>query len=142
MFNSHGWVKLGINPKHIDITDEENQMKYDKLDIELDEKIKTRLEEIKTTNEIMKYDYIGTLNNLHSFLSVQLSRNHFTSTLRELYKWISENSDGSHGILYEFDDEDENFNPDKPYKVWRLVGKNFEECEEKIINDKYHIVNY
>jgi hypothetical protein len=142
MFNAHGWIKLGMNRKHLDIMDEESQIKYDQLDIELNEKIKARLEDIVATNEIIQYNFIDSLNNIESFLSIQLSRNHFNSTLRGFYKWINEISDGSHGVLYELDDENENFNPEKPYKVWRLIGRTFEECEEKIINDKYHIVNY
>ena len=142
MFNSYGWVKLGMNRKGLSMMDEDIQIEYDKLDVELNKKVKVRLEEISATNEIIKYDFIDSLNNLHSFLSIQLSRNHFNPILREFYGWISEVSDGSHGILYEFDDENENFNPERPYKIWRLVGKYFEKCEEKIINDKYQIVNY
>ena len=142
MFNSHGWIQLGMNRRQLDIMDEEVQMQYDKLDIELDKKVKTRLQEIKATNEIIKFDFIGSMNNLDSFLSIQFSRNHFNSTLREFYKWISEISDGCHGILYEIDDEGKNFNPDKPYKIWRLIGSEFEECKETIINEKYYKVNY
>jgi hypothetical protein len=62
--------------------------------------------------------------------------------LRELYKWISEISDGSHGVLYELNDEDKNLNDDRPYKMWRLIGNEFEECEETIVNEKYYKVNY
>ena len=142
MFNSYGWVMLGMNRKHLDIMDEKIQTEYDKLDIDLDAQVKKRLEEILATNEIMKYDFVGSLNNIESFFSIQLSRNHFNPTLREIYKWIGEISDGSHGILYEFDDEDKNFDPNKPYKIWRLIGREFEECEENVINDKYHMVNY
>jgi hypothetical protein len=142
MFNSYGWIQLGINRKGTDIMDEEIQIKYDKLDIQLDEKVKIRLQEIKDSNEIIRFDFIGGMNNLQSFLSIQLSRNHFNPTLREFYKWISEISDGSHGILYELNDEDKGHNPDKPYRVWRLIGNEFEECQEEIINEKYYKVNY
>ena len=142
MFNSYGWIRLGMNRKDLDIMDEQVQVKFDKLDNELNEKVKHRLKEILATNEIIKYDFTDSLNNLNSFVSIQLSRNHFNPTLREFYKWISEISDGSHGILYEINDEDKNFNPNKPYKVWRLIGNEFEECEEKIINNKFYKVNY
>jgi len=141
MFNSYGWIKLGMNRKHLDPMNTEDELKYDKLDEELDEKVKKRLQEIVDTNEIIRFDFVG-MNNLESFLSIQLSRNHFNKTLREFYKWISEISDGSHGILYEMNDEDPNLNDDRPYKVWRLIGDEFEECEENIINEKYHKVNY
>ena len=117
MYNSHGWIKLGMNRKHLDIMDEETQIQYDKLDIELTKKVKNRLQEILVKNEIMKYDFIDSLNNLENFISIQLSRNHFHSTLREFFKWIGEVSDGSHGILYEVDDERKDFNPNRPYKV-------------------------
>ena len=136
MFNSHGWIKIGMNRKDLDIMDEEIQIKYDKLDIELNKKVKHRLKEILETNEIIKYTFIGSLNNLDSFLSIQLSRNHFNSTLRKFYKWTSKISNGSHGVLYEINDEDKNFNSNKPYKVWRLIGNEFDEYEEKMINDK------
>lgn len=142
MFNSYGWVKLGMNRKHLDIMKEKIQLRYDKLDIELDKKVKNKLEQILSENEIIKYDFIGSLNNLESFLSIQHSRNHFSPRLRDFFKWITEVSDGSHGILYEIDNEDPNFDPDKPYRVWRLIGKEFEECVENIINEKYHNVNY
>ncbi len=142
MFNSYGWIQLGMNRKDLDIMDEEIQNRYDKLDIELEKKVRLKLQEIVDSNEILKFDLIGGLNNLESFLSVQLSRNHFNPTLREFYKWISQISDGSHGILYEMDDERQNFNPDKPYKVWRLIGGEFEECEESTLNEKFHKVNY
>ena len=142
MFNSYGWIKLGMNRKHLDIMDEEIQIKYDKLDIGLDDKVVKKLEAMLNENEIIKYDFIGSLNNLDSFLSIQLSRNHYSPRLRNFYKWVSEISDGSHGILYEMNDEDKEFNSDRPYKIWRLIGSNFEECEESIINDKYHEVNY
>jgi hypothetical protein len=131
-----------MNRKDLDIMDEEIQIKYDKLDIELNKKVKHRLKEILETNEIIKYTFIGSLNNLDSFLSIQLSRNHFNSTLREFYKWISKISNGSHGVLYEINDEDKNFNSNKPYKVWRLIGNEFDEYEEKMINDKFHKINY
>lgn len=142
MFNSYGWIKLGMNRKHLDIMDEEIQIKYDKFDIGLDDKVVKKLEAIVNENEIIKYDFIGSLNNLDSFLSIQLSRNHYSPRLRNFYKWVSEISDGSHGILYEMNDEDKEFNSDRPYKIWRLIGNNFEECDESIINDKYHEVNY
>jgi len=142
MFNSYGWIQLGINRKGTDIMDEELQIKFDKLDIELDEKVKQKIKQIKETNEIVRFDFIGGMNNLESFLSLQLSRNHFNSTLREFYKWISEISDGSHGILYELNDEDKDHNPNKPYRIWRLIGNEFEECEETIINEKFKKVNY
>ena len=141
MYNAYGWIKLGMNRKHLDPMDMDAEIKYDELDAQLDEKVKYRLQEIVSTNEIIRYDFIG-MNNLDSFLSIQLSRNHFNGTLRAFYKWISEISDGSHGVLYEVDDEDKNFNDDRPYKVWRLIGKEFEECEELVINEKYHKVNY
>ncbi len=141
MFNSQGWIKLGMNRKHLDPLDKKAEVKYDKLDMELDEKVKARLQKILATNEIIRYNFIS-MNNLDGFLSIQLSRNHFNKTLREFYQWISEISDGSHGILYEINDEDEHFNEEKPYKVWRLIGNEFEECEELIINEKYHKVNY
>lgn len=142
MFNSYGWVQLGNNRKGSDILDEEIQIKYDKLDLELDEKVKRKIKEIKATNEIVNFDFIGGMNNLESFLSVQLSRNHFNPSLREFYKWISEISDGSHGVLYELNDEDKDYNPDKPYRVWRLIGNEFEECEETVINEKFEKLNY
>jgi len=142
MFNSYGWIQLGMNRKGTDMMDEEIQIKYDILDIELDEKVKIRLQEIKDSNEIIRFDFIGGMNNLQSFLSIQLSRNHFNLTLREFYKWVSDISDGSHGILYELNDEDKEYNPDKPYRVWRLIGNEFEECQEEIINEKYYKVNY
>ena len=142
MFNSYGWIRLGMNRIHLDIMDEEVQKKYDMLDIKLNEKVRKRLDEILTTNEIIRFDYICSMNNLDSFLSLQLSRNHFNSTLREFYKWVSEISDGSHGILHEFNDEGKDFDPNRPYRVWRLIANEFEECEENIINPKYHIVNY
>ncbi len=141
MFNTYGWIKLGMNRKHLDPMDMEAEIKYDKLDVELDNKVKSRLQEIVNTNEIIRYDFFG-MNNLDSFLSIQLSRNHFNKTLREFYKWVSKVSDGSHGVLYEINDEDENFNEDKPYKIWRLIGNEFEECEELIINEKFHKVDY
>ncbi len=142
MFNSYGWIQLGMNRKGTDIMDEELQIQIDKLDIELDQKVKQRLQEIKSSNEILRFDFIEGMNNLESFLSLQLSRNHFNPTLREFYKWISEISDGSHGILYELNDEAQNHNPNKPYRVWRLIGNEFEECEETIINEKFEKVNY
>ena len=142
MFNSYGWIQLGMNRKGTDIMDEELQIKFDKLDIELDQKVKLKLEEIKDSNEIIRFDFIGGMNNLESFLSIQLSRNHFNSSLREFYKWICEISDGSHGILYEINHEDKDYNPNKPYRVWRLIGSEFEECQEIIINEKFEKVSY
>ncbi|HPK10098.1 MAG TPA: hypothetical protein PK246_07180, partial [Saprospiraceae bacterium] len=80
MFNSYGWIQLGMNRKGTDMMDEEIQIKYDILDIELDEKVKIRLQEIKDSNESIRFDFIGGMNNLQSFLSIQLSRNHFNLT--------------------------------------------------------------
>ncbi len=142
MFNSYGWIQLGMNRKPLDNIDDDLEIKYDKLDIDLNNKVKSKLQEIIDSNEIIQFNFIDKLNNLDSFLSIQLSRNHFNGTLRELYKWISEISDGSHGVLYEMDDECENFNPEKPYRIWRLIGKEFEACEELVLNEKYHKVNY
>tara|TARA_B100001250_G_C19689238_1_gene739478 strand:+ start:120 stop:599 length:480 start_codon:yes stop_codon:yes gene_type:complete len=142
MFNSYGWIQLGMNRKDLDVLDEENHVRYDRLDIELEEKVKSRLQHIADSNEIIRYDLIAGMNNLENFLSIQLSRNHFNPTLREFYQWISEISDGSHGILYEIDAEDQSFNPEKPYRIWRLIGDEFEECKESILNEKFHKINY
>ncbi len=142
MFNSYGWIQLGINQKNIDSLDEEEEMKYYELNKELNNKVKSRLQDIMDTNEVIRFDFIDNLNNLESFLSIQLSRNHFNNTLRELYKWISEISDGSHGVLYELNDEDKNLNDDRPYRIWKLIGSEFEQCEESIMNEKYYKVNY
>jgi hypothetical protein len=142
MFNSYGWIKLGMNRKHLDIMDEDIQIQYDDLDKQLNVKVKTKLEEIIRQNEIVRYSFIDSLNNLNSFLSIQHSSNHFSSTLRDFYNWVTRVSDGSHGVLYEMNDEDKNFNPDKPYRIWRLIGKDFEECQETILNEKYSSVNY
>lgn len=45
--------------KGSDIMKEDEQIKFDKLDIALDEKVRTRLKEIVDTNEIIKFDFIG-----------------------------------------------------------------------------------
>lgn len=142
MFNSYGWIQLGMNRTGTDMMDERLQEQIDKLDIQLDNKVKERIKEIIDSNEIIKFDFTGGMNNLESFLTVQLSRNHFSSTLREFYNWISKISDGSHGVLYEINNEEEGFDSNKPYRLWRLIGNKFEECSENVINEKYHIVNY
>ena len=82
------------------------------------------------------------MNNLESFITVQFSRNHFNPILREFYQWISGISDGSHGVLYEINNEEKDFNSNKPYNLWRLIGREFEECKENTMNEKYHKVNY
>jgi len=95
-----------MNRKGTDIMDEGLQIKYDKKDIGLDLQVKLNLKEIQELNEIKNFDFISGMNDLKSFLSVQLSRNHFNSTLRKFYEWVSQISNVSHGILYEIDDED------------------------------------
>jgi len=142
MFNSYGWIQLGINRKHLNGLNREIEAQYDQLDLELEQKVSTRLQYIVDSDEIIRFDLIRGMNNLENFLSIQLSRNHFSSTLRDLYQWISEISDGSHGILYEMNYEDPDWDEDKPYRVWRLVGDEFEECREVLLNEKYHKVNY
>jgi len=141
MFNSYGWIQLGVNRIGTDIMNEGIQEQIDKLDIQLESKVKDKIQEITDSNEIVKFD-ISAMNNLDGFITMKLSRNHFSPTLREFFKWISEISDGSHGILYEINNEEKGFDSNKPYRLWRLIGNEFEECEENIINEKYHKVNY
>jgi len=50
MFNSYGWIQLGMNRKGTDIMDEELQIRYDKKDIQLDIQVKLKLKEIKELN--------------------------------------------------------------------------------------------
>lgn len=141
MFNAYGWIQLGMNRVGTDM-DEQVQEHIDNLDIQLVDKVKVRIQEILDSNEIVKFDFTGSMNNLENFITFQLSRNHFNSTLREFFQWISEISDGSHGVLYEINDEEIGFDSNRPYRLWRLIGKEFEEVDEKVINEKYHKVNY
>lgn len=144
MYNCYGWIKLGVSRKHIDhnaLDEEHQQTLIDKKEINLGEEVSNKIEEL-FKNDIGKYRYIGGMNNLDEFLSLQYSRNHGSSRIRDFYKWVAEISDGSHGILYEIDDEAKGFNPDKPYKVYRLIGSTFEECEETLINEKFKGLEY
>ncbi|MFT5915863.1 MAG: hypothetical protein ACJAWV_003993 [Flammeovirgaceae bacterium] len=52
MFNSYGWVQLGITQENIDSLDEE-EMRYYELGKELNNKVKSRLHFITSTNEII-----------------------------------------------------------------------------------------
>ena len=144
MYNCYGWIKLGMSRKQIDInaSDEENQqILIDKKEIELGKEVSQRIENL-FKNDIGKYQYTGGMNNLDEFLSLQYSRNHGSSRIRDFYKWVAEISNGSHGVLYEIDDELEGFNPNKPYKIYRLVGNIFEECAETLINEKFEGLEY
>ena len=143
MYNCYGWIQLGMNRRHIDLNDpneEKFQEEIDDLDTELELKVKARLKELGESGWFIS-QYMNT-NNLSDLVSIQYSRNHFCELARDFYKWIAEISDGSHGVLYEMDDERKGLDSDKPYRILRLVGKEVDEFDETLINEKFSVVNY
>jgi hypothetical protein len=140
MFNSYGWIQLGFNRKNFDFLDEDIQQELDKKDELLCKDVRSKLNELIDKNEMLRFD-IEDINNLSNFLNVRISTNHSNETLRSLFKWISEISDGSHGVLYEIDDERNDYDPKKPYKIFRLIGNEFEKCEELLLNEKFHTIS-
>lgn len=139
MYNAHGWINLRISPKASELeTINTISIQYDeieeKLYEEFIEKIKLELERIKKENLFIKYEIIN-FNNFSNFLTIQYSRNHKSNILKDFYSFVAKLNDGSHGLLYEIDDEND-FNEHKPYKIYRLLGNEFKEIEETNFNNQ------
>lgn len=144
MYNAHGWINLRINPNIIENTNTDT-IEYDDLYDKLVEKHKeiiiSELEKISKEDFWIKYQ-ISSCNNFYNFLTIQYSRNHKSALLKDFYKFVAKNGDASHGLLYEVDDEAENFNEEKPYRVYRLIGNNFEEVDEVFFNGNLNGLEY
>ena len=144
MYNAHGWINLRINPNIIENTNTDT-IEYDDLYDKLVEKHKeiiiSELEKISKEDFWIKYQ-ISSFNNFYNFLTIQYSRNHKSDLIIDFYKFVAENDDSSHGLLYVVDDEAENFNEERPYKVYRLIGNNFEEVDEVFFNGNLNGLEY
>ena len=61
-------------------------------------------------------------------LSIMVNHNHRTEHVIDFFKWISEISKGSYGVLYVQDDEDFERGNENKFKVWIMKkGKVFEQ---------------
>lgn len=139
MYNCQGWIVLRISPNSI--KDIENDDLEDELIRKFIEKVLMELKRIRSENHFIKYELIS-FNNMGDFLTIQYSRNHKSDVLKNFFEFVANTSDGSHGILYEMDDEDKNFQDENPYKAYRLIGNKFEEIEENIFNGKLNGLEY
>lgn len=144
MYNAHGWINLRINSNIIENTNTDT-IEYDDLYDKLVEKHKeiiiSELEKISKEDFWIKYQ-ISSYNNFYNFLTIQYSRNHKSDLIIDFYKFVAENGDSSHGLLYVVDDEAENFNEEKPYRLYRLIGNNFEEVDEVFFNGNLNGLEY
>ncbi|WP_299261182.1 Imm7 family immunity protein [uncultured Aquimarina sp.] len=78
--------------------------------------INLKIIEMDSGNEFYSLKYLnGTYH-----LSIMANHNHRTEHVIEFFKWISEISKGSYGILYVHDDEDIEKGNENKFKVWSL----------------------
>ncbi|MBK9585331.1 MAG: hypothetical protein KA099_01005 [Alphaproteobacteria bacterium] len=84
----------------------------------------------------LKWQFIEHLNNHSGLLQFCTSRNHRTSSIWDLTRFICEQSDGSYGVLYIWDDEDlgerAGQNYASSYRVWRILDGQLTEHNDSL----------
>ncbi|WP_396146446.1 Imm7 family immunity protein [Flavobacterium sp.] len=144
MYNCQGWIVLRISPnsiKDIEICSQEYDDLEDEFIRKFIEKVLKELKRISSENHFIKYELIS-FNNMSDFLTIQYSRNHKSDVIIKFFEFVANLGNGSHGLLYETNDEDIDFQNEKPYKLYRLLGSKFEEIEEKIFNGNLNGLEY
>ena len=83
------------------------------------------------------------LNNHHGLLHFSISRNHRSSVLWDLLKWLASSSVSTYGIVYVHDDEDQKSNKNygrglvdhsNNYRIWRVLKGEVEELEDSYLS--------
>jgi len=108
MIEFNGWAII-----HESFKEEDDD---DKLLEEIIQQIKLKIEELDYDNEVYT---LKALNGTYH-LSIMANHNHRTEHVIEFFKWISDLSKGSYGILYVQDDEDLERGNENNFKIWSM----------------------
>ena len=109
MLVGYGWCVLRVSRKpyrnaHIDSIDE-----LDDSIVASDRNLWTLFRQWMATNKdcYIKWELHEQLNNHSGILMFCVSRNHRASSVWDMLHWIAENGDGSYGLFFVHDDEDQ-----------------------------------
>jgi Immunity protein 7 len=119
MFEFHGWAVL----------------RYDIYEIETQPEEQLWLEFLQYLSEAAPdYQDIWTVNRLNGSDSFAINGlfNHRNEWVVDIFRWLAENSPGTYGVLYVWDDEDTR-NQNK-FRVWRLARGNLIEFEDTLLS--------
>ena len=157
MFNAHGWICIRSSRSAytadlpLDLlleldkeTDNADARLWDELEAHLSaygvdsEEYYTFEDGLKVKPiglSLIKWNFYRRLNNMRGLLTLVTSRNHRCNDFIELVNWIAVKAEGSYGIIYVYDDEDEN--SQNEFKVWRILNGRVEEFSD-ILLGPYH----
>jgi hypothetical protein len=126
MYEYHGWVTIRPTPKHMD--DNEEDMLWEFVRKSIEGKIKTLnwmtgLMNLQWTNGSCQINVSGLKNR----------RGEDSKEINELYQYIARVAPGSYGLLYEWDDEDQEGFENK-FKVKVLKRGKIIEVEDKLLS--------
>ena len=140
MFTAFGWVKIqtsiadyqGASLEEVDALD-------DRFDLE-NKKLYQELNDWLNLNETawIKWQFTEHLNNESGILQFHASRNHRTSVVWRLMKFITEQSLGSYGAIYIQDDEDidrvQSHDFSLSFRVWRILNGEMTEHDDMLFS--------
>jgi hypothetical protein len=86
----------------------------------------------------LKWQFSAKLNNHRGLLQFHTSRNHRTAEFWELAKFIASQSEGSFGVLYVHDDEDDGPRTTQDFslafRVWRILDGQLTEHDDPLFS--------
>ena len=145
MLVAHGWAVLqssrekyaSPNPEELFVLDEESEKEDEKLWSDF------RSWMDKNADSFMNWQLTERLNNHHGLLQFSVSRNHRSSSIWEMLKWLAEKSEGTYGIVFVHDDEDLLGNTNysrgerdcsNEYRVWRILKGELLEFDDPFLS--------
>ncbi len=98
----------------------------------------------------LKWQFCEEINNVRGVLQFFTSRNHRSSSVWDLMKWIANNGTGSYGLVYVFDNEDHKGNTSygrgsadysNSFRVWRILNGELAEFDDPFLSPFVPLVN-
>ena len=118
MIEFNGWAI--IRESYKEELDNENLL------VSIIEQIEIKISKLNFVNEIYS---LKALNGTYH-LSIMANHNHRTEHIIEFFKWVSEISKGSYGILYIQDDEDYGRKNENKFKVLSMKKGRVKELDD------------
>lgn len=154
MFNAHGWICVRSSRSAYtanlpnDLVDELDET-INNADERLWDELEAHLsaygvdsEDVYTFEDgleirpielsLIKWNFYRHFNNMNGLLTLVTSRNHRCNHFIDLVNWIAKKGEGSYGIIYVHDNEDENSSNE--FKVWRILKGEVEEFSDKLLS--------
>ncbi|MCA9457357.1 MAG: hypothetical protein KC587_11890 [Nitrospira sp.] len=140
MFLGFGWAIIQTSREDYVTTSFEELDDLDEVMREKDRELHRQCRDWLETHadHWLIWQFIENLNNHSNLLHFCTSRNHRTSTFWILAEFIVEQSQGSYGVLYVHDDEDQGRRTgqdhSESFRVWRMLDGQLTEHDDRLFS--------